>query len=443
MCEALGVRVLHCMALALLAVGCERAAGEPARVTPAGTNVQAAKASASAAPPAAVEPPKPPETNEERARRVAQEFIILDGHIDVPYRLQESRDPSGKLTENILERTPKGDFDLPRAKLGGLDAPFFSVYVPARLEKNGAKRFADETLDMIEGIVQSSAGSLVIAKSPEEVRQAKRAGKIAVLLGLENGAPIEGKLEHVSQLFERNIRYITLAHSRDNHLSDSSYDMRRTHRGLSAFGKKVVAKMNTLGMLVDVSHLSDEAFFDVIETSRAPVIASHSSCRHFTPGFTRNMSDEMILALSRNGGVIQINFGSDFLDGDLRARNQKRKQELTKLLADRRVNPKSAAAEPIRAEFWARYDDRFSTVEKVADHIDHVVKLVGVDYVGLGSDFDGVGDTLPTGLKDVSYYPNLIRVLLERGYSEPDIEKICSGNILRLWERADRIAAGG
>lgn len=383
----------------------------------------------------------PPETREQAAQRLARSLIILDGHIDVPYRLHEGRDRAGKLTENVLERTEGGDFDVPRARAGGLDAPFFSIYVPARYEKNGAKRFADELIDMVEGVVAASAGALVIANSPAQVRRLKAEGKLAILLGLENGSPVEGKLANVQHLFARNIRYITLAHSRDNHLSDSSYDQRRTHRGLSAFGEKVVAEMNRLGMLVDVSHLSDEAFFDVVRVSKAPVIASHSSCRHFTPDWQRNMSDDMIRALAKNGGVIQINFGSDFLDGELRLRNRKRGAELGALLAEKKLGPKDARAKPIVEAFWAKVDDRYSTLDKVVDHIDHVVKLVGVEHVGLGSDFDGVGDSLPVGLKDVSEYPNLLRALLERGYSEPDIEKICSGNVLRAWERAEAVAA--
>ena len=204
------------------------------------------------------------------------------------------------------------------------------------------------------------------------------------------------------------------AHAKDNHIADSSYDTRHTHHGLSKFGEKVVAEMNRVGIMVDVSHLSDEAFHDVIATSKTPVIASHSSCRHFTPGWERNMSDEMIQALARNGGVIQINFGSSFLDGEVREKNEE------------------------AGEHGPRV---YSTVEKVADHIEHVVALVGPDHVGFGSDFDGVGDSLPDGLKSAADYPNLLRVLLERGWSRADLEKVCSGNVLRVWQAVEDHAA--
>lgn len=427
------LRRLALLALVLAPSACDRSSppeAAPARSAAPSASAAAVAPSASAAPAAPVDPAT-------RAEQLAQRFIILDGHIDVPYRLHDGRDAKGNLTEDVTERTKKGDFDLPRAKAGGLNAPFFSIYVPAKYENNGAKKFADGLIDMVEKLVQSAPDRMEIARSPGDVRRLFTEGKLAVLMGMENGSPIEKKLENLAHFQQRGIRYITLAHSKDNHISDSSYDDRGTNKGLSPFGKKLVAEMNRLGVLIDVSHISDAAFEQVIATTRSPVIASHSSCRHFTPGWKRNMSDEMIKTLAKNGGVIQINFGSDFIDGDLQKQNSARYKELSALLKKQKLDWGDAKAKPIKEQFWQKFEKKYATVEQVADHIDHVVKLVGVDHVGLGSDFDGVGDTLPRGLEDVSKYPNLIRVLLQRGYSEPDIEKLCSGNVLRVWDRVE------
>jgi membrane dipeptidase len=352
-----------------------------------------------------------PPDHKSRAAELAKRLIILDGHIDVPYRLEKGRDQRGMLTEDISERTPAGDFDYPRAKAGGLDVAFMSIYVPPKYEQGGARKYAHGLIELVEGFAKKWPDKFALARSPAEARRNVAAGTISLALGMENGSPIEHKLENVAHFQRLGIRYITLAHSKDNHIADSSYEGKHTHRGLSSFGKEVVREMNRVGIMVDVSHISDAAFWQVIELTRAPVIASHSSCRHFTPGWERNMSDEMIQALANKGGVIQINFGSQFLDGSIQKERGRSK--------------------------------RRATVEQVADHIDHVVKLVGIDHVGLGSDFDGVGDSLPTGLKDVSEYPNLIEVLLGRGYSDEAIEKICSGNVLRVWEAVEAYASRG
>jgi membrane dipeptidase len=369
-----------------------------------------------------------------KANELAHRFIIVDGHIDVPWRLEESRDERGSVTEDISVRTPKGDFDWERATQGGLDAPFMSIYVPAKYEAGGAKKMADRLIDLVEGFAKHSPDKFSLARSPAEVRANFAAGKISLCMGMENGSPIEHRIANVQHFHDRGIRYITLAHSKDNHLADSSYDDAHKNKGLSEFGKEVVAEMNRLGVMVDVSHISDDAFWQVIELSKTPVIASHSSCRHFTPGWQRNMSDEMIKALAQHGGVIQINFGSGFIDAEAQKRQTATFNELEALLKKQGLSFGDKEAKPIADEFRAQHPAKFGTVEQVADHIDHVKKLVGVDHVGLGSDFDGVGDTLPAGLKDVSQYPNLLRVLLERGYTEPEIEKICSGNVLRVWQ---------
>jgi membrane dipeptidase len=260
-------------------------------------------------------------------------------------------------------------------------------------------------------------------------------------MGMENGAPVEDDLANVAHFAERGIRYITLTHSKNNQICDSSYDEERTWHGLSPFGREVVAEMNRVGIMVDVSHVSDETFEQVLEVTRAPVIASHSSCRHFTPGFERNMSDEMIRELAANGGVIQINFGSSFLTAAANQWAKARSEAIDAFVAEGGLESDDPAVVEFRRRYLEEHPLPRATVEDVADHIDHVVELAGIDHVGLGSDFDGVGPSLPTGLEDVSRYPNLFRVLLERGYSDEDIGKIAGGNLLRVWREVERLAA--
>ncbi len=361
---------------------------------------------------------------------------MLDGHIDVPYRLRSRPDDVSQATEG-------GDFDYPRAVAGGLDAPFFSIYVPAEYEeKGGAKALADELIDGVEALAARAPDKFRMARSVADVHAAFADRRIALLMGMENGSPVEGDLRNLDHFHGRGIRYITLCHSKDNHICDSSFDTRHTSKGLTPFGRDVVRRMNELGILIDVSHVSDDTFFQVLELSRVPVIASHSSCRHFTPGFERNMSDAMIRRLAERGGVIQINFGSSFLLDDIRRAGEERRAALERWRIEHGLAPGAPELRE-RARQWSRENpSRFADVKDVADHIDHVVRLVGVDHVGFGSDFDGVGDSLPTGLKDVSMYPNLLAELLRRGYSEPDLEKICSGNVLRVLGAAERFAAG-
>jgi membrane dipeptidase len=326
-----------------------------------------------------------------------------------------------------------------RAVEGGLSAPFLSIYVPASYEtQGGAKAFADKLIDLVEALAAGAPDKFVVARTVAEVREAHEKGKIALLMGMENGSPIEHDLANVDHFYARGIRYITLCHGEDNHICDSSYDKRHTSKGLTPFGREVVARMNDLGILVDVSHISDDSFRDVMAISRAPVIASHSSCRAFTPGFERNMSDEMIRALAAKGGVILINFGSAFLRDDIRTKSE----PLFAKITEARKAHGWTGSEPEAKEFEKRLEAEnkvgVADLRDVADHIDHVVGLVGIEHVGLGSDFDGVGDTLPTGLKDVSMYPNLLAELLRRGYSDADLEKICSGNALRVMAAAQR-----
>ncbi len=374
----------------------------------------------------------------------ADRHLVADGHIDVPYRLHEKLSPQGEPTEDISQRTAEGDFDYPRAVEGGLGVAFMSIYIPADLQdKPGAsKALADGLIDMMEKIVRASPDKFALARSVEDVRRNQSQGRVSFTFGIENGSALEDKLENVAHFQQRGVRYITLAHSKDNQLSDASY-AEGTHRwnGLSPFGKQVVAEMNRVGIMVDVAHLSDDALRQAVETSQMPVIASHSSCRHFTPGFVRNISDELIRAVAAKGGVVMINFGTDFLTRAAQDYRAQMLKALTAVAEARGIKPGTPEAKVLVEGYLREHPFPHARVEDVADHIEHVVKLVGVDHVGLGSDFDGVGPTLPVGLEDVSKYPNLLRVLRERGYAEADLEKIASGNVFRVWQRVEAHAA--
>ncbi len=377
----------------------------------------------------------------EHADELAHRYIITDGHVDLPYRLKVRNFRLEREFLGIPVETDNGDFDYVRAKEGGLDAPFMSIYIPASHQETGtAKVFADSLIDMVRGIAEVHPDKFAVATSPAEVEQQFKKGLVSLPMGMENGAPIMDDLANVQYWHDRGIRYITLTHSKDNQICDSSYDTTRTWKGLSPFGREVVQEMNRVGIMVDISHVSDDTFWQVMEMTKAPAIASHSSCRKFTPGFERNMNDEMIKRLGENGGVIQINFGSTFLDGEIAKYRNEKRDELRTLLESKGLDWRAKAADPVIEQFQKENPTLYSDVQRVADHIDHVVELAGVDHVGLGSDFDGVGDSLPTGLKDVSQYPNLILELLQRGYSDEDIEKICYKNVFRVWRQVEQVA---
>ena len=370
------------------------------------------------------------------AKEITQKYIITDTHIDVPYRLEE-------IFDDVSQATEKGDFDYPRSLSGGLDAPFMSIYIPAELEiqGKGSKELADKLIDMVEGIVTNAPKKFALAYSTEQMQGNFEKGIMSLPLGMENGSPIEGKMENLKYFYERGIRYITLAHSKANHISDSSYDKNRPAKGLTDFGKKLVIEMNNIGMMVDVSHISDDAFYQVMEVSKVPVIASHSSARHFVPGFERNMSDDMIKLLAKNGGVIQINFGSTFISQKSNENNNIFKAARSEFMKLKGVEQDSDEVKKLTKSYREKTPFEFATLNDVLDHFDHVVKIAGIDYVGVGSDYDGVGDTLPVGLKDVSTYPNLVQGFLDRGYSEQDIAKILSGNLIRVWKQVEDYAA--
>ena len=367
------------------------------------------------------------------AMRLAQETLMVDTHIDLPYRLMEKPD-------DVTVRTEDGHFDLVRAREGGLDAAFMSIYVPASLqETGGARELADELIDLVEEIANQAPESFAIARSVDEVRALFADGTFALPMGIENGAAIEGDLSAVQHFFDRGVRYITLSHSEPNLICDSSYSTDRPSGGLSPFGREVVSEMNRLGIMVDISHVTDDTFFQAIEISKAPMIASHSCCRHFTPGFERNMTDEMITLLAERGGVIQIAYAPGFLSEAA----QKQSTDLRAIMRQYREEHDVAMGSPELNERIALYYEQNPKVEtsvsEVADLIEHVIELAGIDHVGIGSDFDGISSG-PTGLEDVSTYPNLIEELLRRGLGEQDIRKICGENLLRVWSEVERTA---
>lgn len=371
-----------------------------------------------------------------QARQIATSTIIIDTHIDVPFRI-------ARTDEDVSISTAGGDFDYPRALSGGLNVPFMSIYTPAGLEENGgSKKAAEKLIETVENMVASAPDKFAIALSANDVEQQFAAGIMSLPMGMENGSPIEGDLDNLRYFYDRGIRYVTLVHSLANHISDSSYDENQRWNGLSDFGQDVVREMNRLGMMIDVSHVSDAAFWQILELSETPVFASHSSARHFTPGFERNMSDAMIVALAEQGGIIQINFGSMFVTAAARQYSMDRWAAGEAYLAAHPELDESALYTTYPAIYAEEHGPfPYASLDDVLDHFDHVINLVGVDHVGIGSDYDGVGDTLPAGLKDVAAYPNLVAGLLGRGYSEADIRKILGGNLLRFWRAVEAHAA--
>lgn len=369
-----------------------------------------------------------------KAREITATSIIVDGHLDVPYRLEQT-------WADISDATADGNFDYPRAVAGGLNVPFMAIYTPAELEAEGrSKQLAEDLIQMVEGFVTHAPDKFAIAYSPADVRQHFNEGLISLPMGMENGSPIEGNIRNVEYFYGRGIRYITLAHNGSNHICDSSRDD-PLWGGLSEFGYELVREMNRLGIMVDVSHISDEAFWDVLEISEAPVIASHSSTRHFTPGWPRNMSDGMISAMADRGGIIMVNFGSSFLSAEANVYRYGRRDAYRAYLTENDIAASDEEEMRFNDEWAEQYGPfPFADVSLVLDHFDYLKNLVGVDHVGIGTDYDGVGDTLPIGLKDVSRYPVLIQGFLDRGFSEEDIKKILGENLLRVWAEVEAAA---
>jgi membrane dipeptidase len=357
-----------------------------------------------------------------RARRIHAEAIGIDSHIDTIQRVLNGG-------EDISKRTNKGHVDLPRLMESGMRAPFFALYIPTYYKGAEAVRRTLQLRDAIQRVLDAHPDRIELALTAADVERIVKAGKISAVLTIESGHAIADDLAMLRMYHRLGVRSMTLTHFRNTNWADSSTDAPQ-HNGLSEFGRAVVREMNRIGMIVDISHVSDKTFYDTLAVTTRPVIASHSSCRALSD-VPRNMTDEMIRALVKNGGVIGINFGAQFV-------SQKEAE------VGRRGFASRAAVEPNLTgkaldEFAAKdYLDVYSvmrpnqaTIEDAVAHIDHVVKLAGVDHVGIGSDWDGIS-AVPAGLEDVSKMPALTALLLQRGYSEQDVKKILGGNFLRV-----------
>lgn len=371
-----------------------------------------------------------------RAKELNRRLLILDTHVDTPYH---SLEHDGW---RLDERHDDGHVDLPRLLEGGLDVPFMVIYTPSELEPPETALHALRVADLVHGWAASHPERLVLARSPAEVIAAKDAGKVAMVLCMENGSPVlPGRLDLLRTYHRLGVRYLSLAHWRSNFLCDSATD-EPIHGGVSDFGKRVIAESNRLGIMLDVSHVSDDAVRDYLSHSRAPIIASHSNARARCD-HPRNLPDDLLAEIARRGGVIQLNLAAQYvsdryreLDEEHRSRRKLREEEI----ADRFEGDEERARAEIEKLRKAAPEIPPPPLEEWFAHVDHVVELVGVEHVGLGSDFDGVR-VLPEGIADVRSLAVLTRGFLERGWSEGDLAKFYGGNLLRVWREVEDLAA--
>jgi membrane dipeptidase len=385
-----------------------------------------------------------------RAARVHQSAIVVDTHEDVPEALEEKWGAYANW-HDLAEAGATKHLDIARARQGGLSAPFFAVYVPARFaETGGSARYALELSDMIDGIVAKHPADFAAAASVAEIRRAKKEGRIAVLKGIEGGHAIEDSMGALRGFYRLGVRYMTLTHTNTNHWADSAgnffapdYDPAtyQVHHGLNDFGRAVVREMNRLGMMVDVSHVSSETVDDVLETSRAPVFASHSSCRALSD-MPRNLTDDQIKRIAAKGGVVMINVSSTFLDQTnvdaVKSAMDRIRPEYLRLKEQYKDDPKRRQEETDK--LLKSIPERKPTDwTKAVDHIEHVIRIAGVDAVGLGTDFDGIPDP-PAGLEDVSKLPKITEELLRRGHSEEDVRKVLGENFLRFFSKVEDVS---
>jgi membrane dipeptidase len=376
---------------------------------------------------------------DDEVMRVHRSALLIDTHNDVPSRSINGFD--------IGPHAPDGHTDIGRLKAGGVGAQFFSAFVDSEYVKGN--RSADRALQMIDtirhDIVERYPNDFMFATSVKDIEEARRRGKIAALIGIEGGHAIEDSLRLLRDYYDLGVRYMTLTHTNTNNWADSSGDITNVavkhHNGLTDFGKDVVREMNRLGMLVDISHVSDKTFYDALEVSKAPIIASHSVCRALANA-PRNMTDEMIVALAKKGGVVQVNFNCAFISQAYRDGDTKISKEVDARYARETGGKKlpevqeNVVKNRIRRELGLKPP----TLADAVAHIDHIRKITGnVDAIGIGSDFDGV-PCVPEGLEDVSKYPNLTRALLQKGYSAEDIRKIYGGNLLRVMRQVEMVA---
>ena len=383
-----------------------------------------------------------------RANRLHRQSIVIDSHNDITSPLiddgfdlaMRGDDPNAKI---------KTHTDLRRMKAGGLGAEFFAVYVGKEYvtkkpsEGGGAARRALDVIDVVLEQVRRHPETLETASTVADIRRIAKSGKIAALMGIEGGHAIEDSLNTLRMFYKLGVRYMTLTHTNTNDWADSEGDLNNSnvkhHNGLTDFGRDVIREMNRIGMMIDISHVSDKTFYDVIATTRSPVMASHSSARAIA-NHTRNMDDDMLRALAKNGGVVMVNFYDGFLDprkAELALRARAMEEELKVKYPN---DPKRVQAE---IEAWRKANDPGKTpLSVLMDHIDHIAKVAGVDHIGIGSDFDGVPFTgLPVGMEDISKLPTLTYELMKRGYSDMNIKKILGENLLRVMSANERVAS--
>ncbi|HEX4773810.1 MAG TPA: dipeptidase [Bryobacteraceae bacterium] len=375
---------------------------------------------------------------DKQVQAITRSAILIDTHNDIPSFTVDGDD--------IARPAPSRHTDLPRLREGGVGAIFFSVFVaPDYVEGNHSAHRALELIDSVrQDVVAQHPKDFVLATTADDVVRAHKHHQIAALMGLEGGHGIEDSPRLLRDFYALGIRYMTLTHTNTNTWADSSGDLDdqkvQRHGGLTPLGKEIVQQMNRLGMIVDISHVSDETFRDALATSKAPLLASHSSCRALT-NVPRNMTDDMIKAMAAKGGVIQINFNCGFLsqasaDAEKKSPFMDRFKQITK---EYRNDPQKRREETEKLLAEAKKTQVRATLHDVVAHIDHVRQIAGIDAIGIGSDFDGV-DCTPEGLDDVSKFPNLTRALLEKGYSAGDIKKIYGENTLRLMRQVEKVA---
>lgn len=374
-----------------------------------------------------------PPSISERARALHDVGLLIDGHNDLPWHLRDELNDLDLSRTDLSQRLDHGHTDLPRLREGGVKAQFWSVYIPT--DHPNPARTVTEQIDLVHRLVERYPDQLALALTADDIERIAREGKIASLIGIEGGVAIENSLAQLRAFYKLGARYMTLAHAETLDWVDSATDDPK-HDGLSPFGVEVVREMNRLGMLVDLSHVSAAAMDDVLAITRAPVIFSHSSAYAIAP-HPRNVPDHILKKLPANGGVVMINFFPGFIS-----------PQYARAAVEARARLRAEHADPVayRAALNAWYKQEApklprGTVSDVADHIDHIRAVAGINHIGIGSDFDGI-NTTPVGLEDVSCYPRLTEELLRRGYSDEDVLKILGGNVMRVLRAAEAVARG-
>ena len=371
----------------------------------------------------------------ERARRIHNSTFVFDGHNDLPYTLR--KDDSSSFTKmDISKSQPSIHTDIPRLRKGNVGAQYWSVYVPASTAYRGeALSQTLEQIDIVHAMVEKYPETFTFTRNYQQIVAARRQGKIASLIGVEGGHSIEDSMANLHRLFELGARYMTLTHSDTLSWADSATDETK-HDGLNAFGEAVVREMNKIGMIIDLSHVSEATMHDALDISTAPIMFSHSSARSVA-NHVRNVPDVVLKRISENGGIVMVNFFSGFVDPEA-AEIMSNMFDVSRELRKKYEDDDDYSAAMARWRTANPYPS--GTIYDVVDHIDHLVKVAGVEHVGIGSDFDGVSK-LPLGLEDVSTYPRITQLLLERGYSRRNIGKIMSGNMMRVIRQVERVAA--